>query len=130
MPVQNVDFVVNRHDLHDCRFVTNTLAPAADEVLLRVERFALTANNITYAVAGDSMSYWAFFPTTEGWGRVPVWGYAVVEQSNHADVAVGERVYGYLPMSTHLIVRPARVTSAGFVDSVPHRAERAGSSRS
>jgi Protein of unknown function (DUF2855) len=125
MTVQNTDFIVNRTDLRDCRFVTNTLEPGAGEVLLGIERFAFTANNITYAVAGDSMAYWQFFPAAEGWGRVPVWGFAVVLQSNCPDIAVGERVYGYLPMSTHLVVRPDRITDSGFVDAVAHRAQRA-----
>jgi len=125
MPLQSVDFVVNRLDLHDCRFVEQRLDPIAGELVLAIDRFALTANNITYAVAGDSMDYWQFFPAAEGWGRVPVWGFANVVQSNHAGIAVGERVYGYLPMSTHLVVRPERVTDGGFTDGAPHRAERA-----
>ncbi len=125
MAVENSDFVVNRKDLQDCHVVQNTLTPGAGEVLLRIERFALTANNITYAVAGDSMSYWAFFPAAEGLGRVPVWGYATVLESRHTEIAAGERLYGYLPMSTHLIVRPDRVTATGFLDSAAHRAERA-----
>lgn len=125
MPVKNTDFIVNRRDLNDCRFVRNTLEPGADELLLGVERFALTANNITYAVAGDSMGYWQFFPTDEGWGRVPVWGYATVQQTNHAAFMAGERLYGYLPMSTHFIVRPGRVSETGFTDIAEHRAERA-----
>ncbi len=39
-----------------------TLAPG--EVLLRIDRFSLTTNNITYAAFGDAMmKYWSFFPT-------------------------------------------------------------------
>jgi hypothetical protein len=125
MSQTSLDFIVNRHDLRDCRFVETPLAVGEGEVLLAVDRFALTANNVTYAVAGDSMSYWQFFPAEPGWGRVPVWGFADVVQSNRDDIAVGERLYGYLPMSTHLIVRPERVNESGFVDGAPHRAERA-----
>ena len=40
--------------------------------LLRVESFAVTANNVTYAVMGDSFGYWNFFPAPEGWGIVPM----------------------------------------------------------
>ena len=32
-----------------------------------------------------------------------------------------ERIFGYLPMSTHLMVQPEKVTEAGFVDGSPHR---------
>ena len=99
--------------------------PALDEgqVLARIERFALTANNITYAVAGDMIGYWKFFPEDEPeWGMVPVWGFAVVEQSRHADVPVGTRVYGYLPMASHVVLTPSRVSPRGFTEASPHRA--------
>jgi hypothetical protein len=120
-----VDFVVERSNLHRCQFV-----PAADpdtvdlppgHVLLRVDAFAFTANNVTYAVIGEVMSYWNFFPAEPGWGRVPVWGFADVLRTSHESVARGERVFGYLPMSTHLVIQPDRVTPAGFVDASPHR---------
>src|SRR6476659_4466326 len=80
----------------------------AGQALLRVETFGLTANNITYAVFGDAMNYWNFFPTeAEGWGRVPMWGFADVERSEADEVAEGTRVYGYLPPSSYLAVDPA-----------------------
>jgi hypothetical protein len=52
---------------------------------------------------------------------VPVWGFANVVESTVAGVVEGQRVYGYLPMSTELVVRPARVDERGFVDSSEHR---------
>ncbi|MGI8795042.1 MAG: DUF2855 family protein [Acidimicrobiia bacterium] len=118
-----MDFEVKRDDLRSVRTV-NAGVPDLDDgqSLLHVSRFALTANNVTYAVFGDAMSYWQFFPAEEeGWGRVPVWGYADVEASRAEELVEGERVYGYLPMSTHLLVTPGRVDAAGFVDAAPHR---------
>ena len=120
------DFVVERGNLRRCRFV-RAPEPGAIElptghVLLRVAHFAFTANNVTYAVAGDMMSYWSFFPAEPGWGRVPVWGFGDVIRSTHDGVAEGERVFGYLPMSTHLVVQPDGVSRNGFVDAAPHRA--------
>ncbi|SIN59638.1 Protein of unknown function [Parasphingorhabdus marina DSM 22363] len=92
------------------------------QILLEVEKYALTANNITYAAVGDGFGYWNFFPTGEAdWGIVPVWGFARVVASEHDDIAVGERVYGYLPMATHLLVAPGNVAESGFVDTAPHR---------
>ncbi len=91
------------------------------EVRLKVESFSVTANNITYAVIGDMFGYWNFFPAEGDWGIVPMWGHAVVEQSQHPDIAVGERVYGYLPMGTHLDVLPGKVSSSGFTDMAAHR---------
>jgi hypothetical protein len=88
---------------------------------LRVQSFAVTANNVTYAVIGDMFGYWNFFPAPEGKGVVPMWGHAVVEESAHPDVQAGERVYGYLPMGTHLDVEIGHVTSGGFSDIAAHR---------
>jgi hypothetical protein len=97
---------------------------AAGEVRCRVDSFALTSNNITYAAFGDAMNYWRFFPAAEDdWGIVPVWGFAAVVQSLHPGVAVGERLYGYWPMADHAVLRPARLTPAGFADGAPHRSE-------
>jgi hypothetical protein len=117
------DFLVKRDDLRECR-VAESAAPELEpgQALLRVETFGLTANNITYAVFGEAMSYWNFFPAEEGWGRVPMWGFAEVERSEVAGVEPGTRVFGYLPPSSHLLVTPADPGEAGFVDGSPHRA--------
>ncbi len=76
-----------------------TTEPAAalqpGQARLRIERLALTANNVTYAAMGDALHYWAFFPADEPWGCVPAWGFATVAESLAEGVAVGERVYGF-----------------------------------
>ncbi len=94
----------------------------AGEALLRVDRVGLTANNVTYAVLGESFRYWDFFPAEHGWGLVPLWGFADVVGSAVDGVAVGGRVYGYLPPASHLVVRPGRADARGFRDASPHRA--------
>lgn len=117
-----VDFLVRRDDLHRTTFAPAVLPPLADgQVLLAIDAFAFTANNITYAVFGEMMRYWDFFPAADGWGRVPVWGFADVVASRHPTIAIGERFYGYFPMSTHLVVQAGHVTDAGFVDAAAHR---------
>ncbi len=117
------DFLVKRDDLRECR-VAESAAPElrAGQVLLRVDSFGLTANNVTYAVMGEAMSYWDFFPADGGWGLVPMWGFAEVERSEAAGVEAGTRVYGYLPPSSYLAVTPVSVDGGGFVDGAPHRA--------
>jgi hypothetical protein len=119
-----VDFLVSRDDLHSCRFDDGPV-PALDDgqALLRVERFGLTSNNITYAKFGDAMSYWDFFPAPAGFGRVPVWGFAEVADSRAAQLPVGARFYGYLPPSSELVVAPKRVDERGFLDASAHRAK-------
>jgi hypothetical protein len=75
---------------------------------------------------GDAMSYWDFFPAEDGWGRVPMWGFADVTASEADGVEEGTRLFGYLPPSSHLVVMPDRASSTDFVDVSPHRAELPG----
>jgi Protein of unknown function (DUF2855) len=123
MPASMSDFLVKRDDLRECRIAESEPPQLeAGEALLRVDTFGLTANNVTYAVMGEAMSYWDFFPAEDGWGRVPMWGFAEVEQSAAAGVDPGMRLYGYLPPSSHLVATPADVSERGFLDASPHRA--------
>jgi len=122
-------FLVMRRDLHDVRITPDSDAPAAralaeGEARLRVDHFALTSNNITYAAFGEAMKYWQFFPTEQAaWGCIPVWGFASVIESRAEGVGVGQRLYGFLPMGTHLVVRPRRLGAFGFVDGSVHRGD-------
>jgi hypothetical protein len=121
------DLLVDRTDLARTDLLDRVLPdPGQDEVILRVDRVGVTANNVTYALAGDALNYWDFFPAENGWGRVPLWGFADVVASGIPSIEVGTRVYGYLPTSSHLIVRPVRQTDAGFRDGSEHRANLPG----
>jgi len=116
-----------RSNIATAQLVSADIGAIADgEVLIKVDKFALTANNITYGVAGDTIGYWQFFPAhdpnDDGFGCIPVWGFGEVVQSNHADVPVGERLYGYFPMASHVVLAPTKVTTHGLVDGVAHRA--------
>lgn len=121
----SIDFQVQRDNIAITQLLPATelteVEPGDGEILFHLDRFAFTANNITYAVAGDMMSYWKFFPATDGWGRIPVWGFGEVIASRHANIEVGARYYGYFPMSTHLAVKPNRVSDQGFSDGAEHR---------
>ena len=118
-----MDFELRRTDLHETRFVQDDPpSPQEGQALLRVESFGLTSNNITYAVFGELMRYWDFFPASDpDWGKLNVWGFAHVEESRHPDLATGTRVYGYLPCGSHLLVVPDRIDNKGFADAAPHR---------
>lgn len=112
----------NKKALSDTQIHETTLPALADgAVRLKVESFSVTANNITYAVIGDMFGYWNFFPAEGDWGVVPMWGHAVVEASNNPNIMVGERVYGYLPMGTHLDAIPGKISAGGFTDLATHR---------
>lgn len=97
---------------------------AEGAIRLMVESFSVTANNITYAVVGDGFGYWNFFPPKtdeDGLGIVPMWGHAVVTESKSPEIAVGERVYGYLPMGTQLDVLPGNISATSFSDMTDYR---------
>ena len=120
---ESLDFIVKKDDWRQTRFVTGPAPgdPAPGQVLFRVDRFAFTANNISYALAGDALGYWRFFPTEEGWGRLPTMGFGDVIRSAHPEVAVGTRCFGFFPMSRYLVIEPARVGASQIVDGAPHR---------
>ncbi|MEH6557033.1 MAG: DUF2855 family protein [Oceanicoccus sp.] len=96
-----------------------------NEVLFKVDRQALTANNISYASGGDMLDYWGFFPTDEGWGRIPAMGWGEVIASAHPDVKVGERTWGFYPYSTHHKILAGKVSDTCFSDISAHRANHA-----
>ncbi len=124
-----IDFLVRKAQLGTTRLRTHPQSPLADgQVRVRIDQFALTSNNITYAAMGDAMQYWRFFPVptdeadSADWGRIPVWGFGTVQASSCSDIAVGERLYGYFPMANQVDLTPGRVTAGSFMDSAPHRA--------
>lgn len=125
--MNTLDFLVRKDMLTTTELRSAPDQPLqAGEVRVRIDKFALTANNITYAAFGEAMSYWSFFPVSAqdapDWGRIPVWGFGVVMQSLHPGVAVGERLYGYFPMSSQVVLSPTRLSNAAFSDGAPHRA--------
>jgi uncharacterized protein DUF2855 len=124
---KGLDFLVDRSDLRRTSVASAQLPDGSEllagEVLLEIEKYGFSANNVTYATLGETMGYWRFFPASDGWGRVPVWGYARVAASAHDELAPGERVFGYLPMSTHVVLLADRVGAEGFVDAARRRAD-------
>ncbi len=129
--MSHTTLLVRKDHLPTTALQTTADSPLVDgQVRCRINRFALTSNNITYAAFGDAMNYWQFFPvagdvpdgTVADWGCIPVWGFADVVQSLHPGVAVGERLYGYWPMASHAVLQPARLSAASFSDAAPHRA--------
>ena len=103
------------------------------QVRLRVERFALTSNNVTYAVFGDALGYWDFHPVADDeggrWGNVPAMGWATVVESRAPDVALGRRLYGWYPMASHAVITPS-ATRDGLRDDGAHREQHAAVYRS
>lgn len=120
---------VDRKDSADARIVSSddtiTRGLEDGETMLAIERVSMTANNVTYARVGEQLGYWRFFPTDDSArGIVPAWGFARVVRTTRPDIAEGQRVYGFLPMASHLV---GRLEPAGgaLVDRAAHRAPMA-----
>ncbi len=116
--------IVNRKNFHD--FTISAHTPSAignGQLLLKINQFAFTANNITYAVAGDTVGYWKFFPVSNDEGIIPVWGFADVVESKSDAFTAGERIYGYYPMASHIVLEPIKIKNGNFTDGSAHRIE-------
>jgi len=120
--------LVKKSDFSDVSLVHADDPPLADgDIRVAIGPWALTANNITYMVAGDRIGYWKFFdPQAYGLdkpdhGRMPVWGYARVTQSRCEGVEPGQTLYGFLPIADHFDMRPTKISRSGFVDGNEHR---------
>lgn len=121
-------FQVNRSNLEKHRLMDLPEPEVNDgEILTKIERFALTANNITYGVVGERIGYWNFFPVeqrkNQNWGVIPAWGFAKVIKSKAENIKIGERLYGYFPMGSHLVIKPTKASKERLVDASEHRAE-------
>lgn len=122
--MQVKEFWVNRSNLRETKIVEHEAAPLAEgEVCLAIDKFGLTANNVSYAISGDMIGYWKYFPAEGPWGKVPAWGFADVVESRCSDLPVGDRIWGFFPMATHLTMLPGKVTAGNFMDFSPHRAK-------
>ena len=124
-------FEIERRDIRSTRWAPTTPPASLDEgqVLLKLERAALTSNNVSYALSGDLLDYWGFFPTELPWGRLPVMGFATVVSSMHPEVKVGGRYFGFYPLADHHVVS-ARPSAAGFSDNAAWREKHAAAYRS
>ncbi|KAM6503342.1 Protein of unknown function (DUF2855) domain containing protein [Amanita muscaria] len=104
-----------------------------NHVLIKVDRFGFSTNNITYQVLGEHphFRYFDFHPipdaksgsvSSKTHGLVPVWGFGTVVVSTHPKIQVGERVYGYFSLAKYLLlpITPTDVTEHAFYVSRPH----------
>ncbi|KAF9471784.1 hypothetical protein BDN70DRAFT_887735 [Pholiota conissans] len=105
----------------------------ANHVLIKVDRFGFSANNITYQALGEQphFRYFDFHPAPESedgtvsprtHGLIPVWGFGTIVKSSHPKLQEGERVYGYLAPTRYLLlpVSPSDVNKFSFYVPRPH----------
>lgn len=115
---------VNRENYRETKIVEVAARALGDgEIRVRIDKFGLTSNNVSYAVSGDMIGYWNYYPTDAPWGKVPVWGIGEVVESNTDEIAVGERLYGFFPMASEVTLTVGNVQPHAFMDVTPHRRE-------
>ncbi|GJE99571.1 DUF2855 family protein [Phanerochaete sordida] len=102
-----------------------------NHVLIKVDKFGFSANNVTYQALGEAphFRYFDFHPaprvdeaSPETHGVIPVWGFGTVVKSTHPRIQPGERVYGYFAPTKYLLVpvSPADVNKYNFHIPRPH----------
>ena len=120
---------IDRDDITQAQLVSDSDASLAPgQVRVHLDSYAMTANNITYAVFGkpaglfgNDQGYWDFFAERDEPGRLPVWGFATVTESAAEGVAIGDRFYGYYPMASDAVLNVGKAGPGGFTDVTPRR---------
>ncbi|KAI9569907.1 hypothetical protein HD554DRAFT_2088536 [Boletus coccyginus] len=119
--------------------LAKSLVPAvlpANNVLIKVDRFGYSANNVTYQALGEvpHFLYFDFHEAPEApesnvspntHGVTPVWGFGTVVASTLLAIHTGERVFGYFAPTRFLAlsISPQDVNRYAFVVSRPHLPE-------
>lgn len=127
---ENWKIDIDRDDISRAELLAHSPMPLTPgQVRLRIESYAMTANNITYALIGkpvglfsNGQGYWDFFAERGEPGRLPVWGFAAVAESTVDGIAPGDVFYGYYPMASEVVLTAGRVSRTGFTDATPRRA--------
>ncbi|KAF8319458.1 hypothetical protein DL93DRAFT_2053669 [Clavulina sp. PMI_390] len=129
-PLRNTTLCVKRGGasaLSDAVVVQSQLDVAQlkeNQVILQVDKFGFSANNVTYGLLGEHphFRYFDFFPapktsltSPKTHAVLPVWGYGTVIASSHPSLHVGQRVSGYLSMSSYCLLQldPPRARPSG-----------------
>lgn len=127
---QNQTLLVDRSNFADIVLTDIDTGPLeAGNIRVDVGPFALTSNNITYMVTGDMIGYWKFFAPEAygidkpGTGRMPVWGYGTVTESQCESVNTGDVIYGFFPIVKSMDMKPVKMNPMGFQDGTAHRTE-------
>jgi hypothetical protein len=115
---------VTRNDLRQTKIVETEQEALEDgQIRVAIDKMGLTANNVSYAVSGEAIGYWKYFPAEGEWGKVPGWAMGDVVESRSDAITSGERLYGFFPMVSEVVLQPGHVADDFFMDATPHRAD-------
>ena len=64
--IQCTELWVDRSDFRNTKIISEPVRELAEgEIIVAIDKFALTANNVSYAVSGDFIGYWKFYPAPD-----------------------------------------------------------------
>ncbi|KXS19945.1 hypothetical protein M427DRAFT_52762 [Gonapodya prolifera JEL478] len=122
MSVVVTEAIFEQEDVRKFKLRPLNLGPITQgQLMVRIDKFGVTSNNVSYLATGRSLRYFDFFPVSGEkpgqYGTMPVWGFGTVIKSLSPLVAEGERLWGYWPCASHcvLVPDPKRTTQASFV---------------
>ncbi|KAF5367464.1 hypothetical protein D9758_003784 [Tetrapyrgos nigripes] len=84
-------------------------------ILIRVDRFAFSANNITNQVLAEHPHF-----RHKTHGVLPFWGFATVIKSSHSKIEVGERLLGFFAPTRYLVLPLSDVGEVSMYIPRPH----------
>ncbi|KAJ3216463.1 hypothetical protein HDU67_009418 [Dinochytrium kinnereticum] len=117
-PSMQQELIIPFANLKHAKVEIAPLSPLEDGFIrLRIDRFSVTANNITYVALGKGYQYKDFFPTIhpDDTMKMPVWGLATVVESRHPNVLPGELLYGYYPAAAFYDMQPGDGVSQNVI---------------
>ncbi|KAG8936610.1 hypothetical protein FRC02_000603 [Tulasnella sp. 418] len=113
--------------------VENTISSPIPQnhVLIQVDKFGWSANNVTYGMLGEDthFRYFEFHRAPETsttsaktHGVIPVWGFGTVVDSTVGQIKVGERIFGYLPFARYMLIEvdTKDINTHNFYAKRPH----------
>ena len=71
--MDNTTLLINKADISSCRLAQVPLVKA--QSVFEIKELAFTANNVTYALCGESLRCGTFILIQETEGILPAWGY-------------------------------------------------------
>jgi hypothetical protein len=131
--------VIERADYKTHHLVTLPNEPfpqlPPSSIRVRTKFFTLSTNNFTYARLGHLFGWWDFHPLPANtpapyndaskYGRLSCWGIGVVTASTAANVPIGKKIYGYLPLGTLEVDKQITTAEEGvknqFIETTEHR---------
>ena len=96
--MDNSTLLINKADIAFSRMANVPIKTSKN--IFKVRELAFTANNVTYALCGESLRYWQFYPFSKTEGILPAWGYAECLECESGSLQPGRLLYGYWPSST------------------------------